>query len=225
MLTPTEGCCRIFGHTAGSDAARAQVGFLPDSLHFPPGHSAREILSYYAALSSMQANTMAGWINAVLEWAGLKAVADQKVGTFSKGMRHRLGLAATIVHEPQVVLLDEPASGLDPEGRIALDFLAEGLGAHPDDPVVLIEMANIRLRVLNDREGGARLFRQAAGQPDAPYYPARIYAELLTELGRPDEALEWLKQILPGLPADDRAARREVVAQRIKALEAQSGAR
>lgn len=109
---------------------------------------------------------MAGWINAVLEWAGLKAVADQKVGTFSKGMRHRLGLAATIVHEPQVVLLDEPASGLDPEGRIALDFLAEGLGAHPDDPVVLIEMANIRLRVLNDREGGARLFRQAAGPQD-----------------------------------------------------------
>jgi tetratricopeptide (TPR) repeat protein len=108
--------------------------------------------------------------------------------------------------------------------QAALDFLADGLRAHPDDSALLIEMANIRLRVLVDLKGAAQLFRQAAKRADAPYYAARIYAELLTQLGRPDEALAWLKQILPGLPADDPAARREVVVQRIKALEARLAA-
>ncbi len=110
------------------------------------------------------------------------------------------------------------------QAQAALDFLGTGLRVHPDDPAVLIEMANIRLRLLDDREEAARLFRQAAEQPGAPYYAARIYAELLIQLGRPGEALQWLKNILPGLPADDPSARREVVGQRIKALEAQLGA-
>ena len=129
LLAPTEGQCRIFGHVAGSDAARACVGYLPDVLQFPPGHSPREILSYYAALSSMPARTLTSRINTVLVWAGLRAVADQNAGTFSKGMRQRLGLAQAILHEPQVVLLDEPASGLDPEGRIALGRLIRELAA------------------------------------------------------------------------------------------------
>ena len=111
------------------------------------------------------------------------------------------------------------------QAEAALGFLASGLRAHPGEPELLVEMANIRLRVLGDREGAAQLFRQAAERPAAPYHAARIYAELLTQLGRPAEALAWLKQILPGLPADDPAARREVVVQRIKALEAQLGGR
>ncbi len=111
------------------------------------------------------------------------------------------------------------------QARMALDFLADGLRAHPHDALLLVEMANIRLRALGDREGAAQLFRRAAEQADAPYYAARIHAELLVQLGRLDEALAWLRQILPALPADDPAARREVVVQRIKALEAQLGAR
>ena len=114
---------------------------------------------------------------------------------------------------------------VEEQAQAALGFLEDGLRAHPHDPALLVEMANIRLRVLGDREGAAQLFRQAAEQADAPYYAARIYAELLAQLGRPGEALTWLKQILPGLSADDPAARREVVVQRIKALEAQLGVR
>jgi tetratricopeptide (TPR) repeat protein len=106
------------------------------------------------------------------------------------------------------------------QARAALEFLESGLRFHPDDAALLIEMANIRLRVLGDREGAAQLFRRAAGRADAPYYAARIHGELLIQLGRPAEALAWLREILPGLPADDPAARRGVVEQRIKALEA-----
>jgi hypothetical protein len=107
----------------------------------------------------------------------------------------------------------------------ALTFLAEGRNGHPESPALLIEMANIRLRSLGDREGAAQLFRQAAGLPGAPYYAARIHAELLRELGRPSVALAWLREVLPTLPADDPGARRGVVEQRIKALEAELAAK
>lgn len=102
----------------------------------------------------------------------------------------------------------------------ALRFLENGLVRRGREPELLIEMANIRLRALGDREGAARLLREAAALPGAPYYAARIHAELLIALGRPAEALAWLRQVWPALPADDPAARRDAVAQRIKELEA-----
>ena len=99
-------------------------------------------------------------------------------------------------------------------------FLEAGLSAHPQSSEILIEMANIQLRAGANPEAAAALFRRAAEQPGSPYYAARIHGELLRGLGRPAEALAWLKAILPGLPADDPAAARVVVEQRIKALEA-----
>lgn len=103
---------------------------------------------------------------------------------------------------------------------VAQAFLEAGLVAHPRSPEILVEMATIQLRVAGDREAAAALFRLAAEQPGAPYYAARIHGELLRELGRTEEALAWLRRILPGLPSDDPAAARGVVEQRIKALEA-----
>jgi tetratricopeptide (TPR) repeat protein len=105
------------------------------------------------------------------------------------------------------------------QAKAALAFLEQGLVAHGPAAELYVEMANIRWRALGDREEAARLFRQAAEQPGAPYYAARIHAELLRELGRSAEALAWLRQILPGLPAEDPAACREVVLARIKGLE------
>ncbi|MEN9402268.1 MAG: hypothetical protein RL091_971 [Verrucomicrobiota bacterium] len=106
---------------------------------------------------------------------------------------------------------------------VALAFLHRGEEWRGPAPEFTMEMATIRLRVLGDQEGAARLYRQAAEQPGAPYYAARIHGELLRGLGRPAEALAWLRQILPGLPEDDPAARRDVVEQRIKELESVVG--
>ena len=105
------------------------------------------------------------------------------------------------------------------QAQRALRLLERGLSWHGADAGLYVEMANIHLRRLHDLESAARCYRLAAEQSGAPYYAARIHAELLRELGRPQEALTWLKQILPGLPAEDPAARREVVMQRIKELE------
>ncbi len=105
------------------------------------------------------------------------------------------------------------------QAQRALQFLEKGINWHGADPAMYVEMANIHLRQLGDGASAARYYRLAAEQPGAPYYTARIHAELLRELGRPQEALKWLRGILPHLPADDPAARRAVVQARIEALE------
>jgi len=121
--------------------------------------------------------------------------------------------------QPEVVRRKAAAAG----AAAAQVFLEAGLRAHPQSAELLVELGNIQLRAGGDRAAAAAWFRRAAEQPDAPYYAARIHGELLRELGRPAEALAWLRKILPGLPADDPAARRGVVEQRIKALEAELG--
>jgi len=99
--------------------------------------------------------------------------------------------------------------------QTALAFLERGRRWHGDDAAFLIEMGGIHLHRTGDLEAAARCYRQAAELPGAPYYAARIHGELLRQLGRPAEALAWLRHILPALPADDPAARRDVVLARI----------
>lgn len=129
LIVPSAGQCRIMGHAAGSDPARARIGYLPESARFAPHQTGSEFLRYCAGLSSLPASQTAKQVAAVLAWAGLGPAADRRIATYSKGMRQRLGLAQAIVHEPSVVLLDEPASGLDPEGRLALAKLIRDLAA------------------------------------------------------------------------------------------------
>lgn len=100
----------------------------------------------------------------------------------------------------------------------ALTLLEQGLRWHGRNPDLLVEMANIHWRQ-NDLENAARCYRLAAEQPGAPYYAARIHADLLQRLGRPREALVWLHRVLPQLPANDPDARRQVVQNRIHTLE------
>jgi len=130
LIAPTAGACRIFGQAAGSDAARARLGYLPESPQFPPHLTGREFLQYCAGLSSLEPGTAARRVAEVLAWSGLAAeAADRPAGTYSKGMLQRLGLAQAVLHDPALVLLDEPASGLDPSGRLALGGLIRDLAA------------------------------------------------------------------------------------------------
>lgn len=107
----------------------------------------------------------------------------------------------------------------------ALQFLANGLRWHGKEAALFIEMANLHLRCTGDLAQAAHCYRLAAQQDDAPYYAARIHAELLQKMGRLEEARDWLRQILPRLPEGDAAARKEVVVARIQALERQLAAR
>jgi len=125
LLAPTAGECLVWGHAAGSDAARGLVGYLPESPAFAPHLTGREFLAYCAGLSDVPA----GRITEVLTWSGLADAAERRLSTYSKGMAQRIGLAQAVLHDPAVVLLDEPAGGLDPAGRLQLDRLIRDLAA------------------------------------------------------------------------------------------------
>lgn len=105
------------------------------------------------------------------------------------------------------------------QGQRALSFLQRGLALHPNRASMWIERANIELNCLHDPSLAAESYRRASEQPDAPYYAARVYAELLRRLGRTTEALAWLKELYPQLPVHVEAAAADVVLARIHQLE------
>ncbi|SDI43912.1 ABC transporter ATP-binding protein [Aliiruegeria lutimaris] len=119
------GAIRIAGARPGSNAARLATAFLPEAVSFHKSLTGRDQLSLFARLAGVGTAPVAG----LLERVGLADAADRRIGTYSKGMRQRLGLAQVLLGKPAVALLDEPTSGLDPLSRQELytiiDELAE----------------------------------------------------------------------------------------------------
>ena len=115
--------------TAGTfDVDAARIGVLPDTPRFDSWLTAREVVDLSRALAAP--GVAESSVDAVLEQTGLLSVAHRKVGGFSRGMLQRLGLAAAVIGEPEVLLLDEPAAALDPAGRReVLDMVSELRGA------------------------------------------------------------------------------------------------
>ena len=105
------------------------------------------------------------------------------------------------------------------QSEIAFKYLEGGLGFHPNDPLLILEIGNIHLNRLKDVETASRYYLEASKQPSAPYYAARIYAELLRRLDRNAEAYEFLKKLYPTLPKNDDMAQAPVVLGRIRELE------
>jgi tetratricopeptide (TPR) repeat protein len=107
------------------------------------------------------------------------------------------------------------------QSEVAIRYLNEAFGFHPEDPLIRLEIANIYLNRLKDTERAAVHYAQAAEHPDAPYYAARIYVELLRKMNRYAEAYAYLKAIYAKLPADNPQAMKSVVLERIRELEAE----
>ncbi len=123
LTEPTSGSARVLGWdpTRQPLQVKRRVGYLPDSVGFYDELTAWENLRYTAALNGLSSAEANRRIAEVLERMGLQDVAHRKVGTFSRGMKQRLGLADVLLKRPQVAILDEPTLGLDPEA--ALEFL------------------------------------------------------------------------------------------------------
>lgn len=121
------GSVEIMGYQPGSRHAREAISYLPESIAFPKMLTGREIISYYARLKKAPKSEV---ISALIK-VDLMEAADRRSGTYSKGMRQRLGLAQALVGDPKLLLLDEPTSGLDPISRqhfydIIADISAKG---------------------------------------------------------------------------------------------------
>ncbi|MGB9073130.1 MAG: ABC transporter ATP-binding protein [Terriglobales bacterium] len=128
LVFPTGGTARILGKDIHDSEIKAQIGFLPEQPYFYDYLTAKELLEYYARLSGVAAaQERSRKIEAMLERVGLKDAAGVQLRKFSKGMLQRVGLAQAILHDPKVVFLDEPMSGLDPMGRREVRDLMEEL--------------------------------------------------------------------------------------------------
>lgn len=129
LLEPTAGSCEIYGVTSRSVKSRLNVGFLPEAPYFYRYLTGRELLKFYAKICSVDPAKMKERIRDVLEMVGLAEAADRRVGTYSKGMLQRIGIAQAIVHDPQLIILDEPTAGVDPIGSNAIAELIRELKA------------------------------------------------------------------------------------------------
>jgi len=126
LTRATSGEARLFGIPVGDPESRRRVGYLPEGHRFPGYLTARETLAIFGRMSGVDGPTLRSRIGPLLDRVGLASWRDVRVKKFSKGMTQRLGLAAALVHDPQVLLLDEPTDGVDPVGRREIrDLLRE----------------------------------------------------------------------------------------------------
>ncbi|MCX5783321.1 MAG: ABC transporter ATP-binding protein [Elusimicrobia bacterium] len=114
LLRLTSGNVSVLGYKAGTEESKRKIGYLPELPYFYPYLNPCESLSFYGKLSGIAGGALKTRIGQTLEITGLAAHKNKKVSEFSKGMLQRLGFAQAILHEPEILILDEPVSGLDP---------------------------------------------------------------------------------------------------------------
>jgi ABC-2 type transport system ATP-binding protein len=117
ITRPTAGEARLLGEPAGTVAVRRRVGYLPEDHRFPDYHTGFSLLDFYGALLSVARRQRRRRIPELLDLVGLQGRSHSKLRTYSKGMKQRLGIAQAILHDPEVIFLDEPTDGVDPVGR------------------------------------------------------------------------------------------------------------
>jgi ABC-2 type transport system ATP-binding protein len=117
LIFPTAGTARIRGRSIDDVRMHREIGFLPEQPYFYDYLTGRELLDYYARFFGYSASERRERVTRFLELVGLASAADTQLRKFSKGMLQRAGIAQAILHDPRVIFLDEPMSGLDPVGR------------------------------------------------------------------------------------------------------------
>jgi len=191
LIRATSGRASILGHDVSEITFRRQIGFLPEQPYFYDYLTGREILRFYAKLSGVSQQSRERRVTELLELGGLAAAGNTRLRDYSKGMLQRIGIAQALVHDPLVVFLDEPMSGLDPVGRkdvrdIILRLRTEGktvfMSTHIRSDV---EMVCDRVAIIVNgriRYEGAIDEYLDAGEPEADLVFANLSAEAAVRL-------------------------------------------
>lgn len=126
LLLPDSGDIRFFGDQKLSPEVKSKIGFLPERPFFYEYLQGDEFLSFYANLSGMKSGkSLNKKIEELLELVGLSHAGDKKLREYSKGMLQRIGIAQAIIHDPDLIIFDEPMSGLDPDGRFEVNQIIQ----------------------------------------------------------------------------------------------------
>ena len=194
LAHPTAGTIRVLGDNpaAGEFAARSKVGYLPENVSFNAALTGREILSFYARLKG---EPVAKALR-LLDRVGLGSASARRVATYSKGMRQRLGLAQALIGEPQVLLLDEPTTGLDPALRLSFYEIVQALR----DRGATVVLSSHALAELGERADRVVIMSHGAmvahGSIDELRRIAQLPAKVrLTVSGETETIRNWLGRV------------------------------
>ena len=155
MTEPTSGKASIDGHDCTREAIDVKriTGYLPDNVGFYGDMTGRENLRFTGRLNGIPEQELDGKIDALLERVGIPGDGDKKVRTYSRGMKQRLGIADVLLKDPQVIILDEPTLGIDPEGVRQLIEIIKNL-SHEDGRTLLISSHQLyQMQQICDRVG------------------------------------------------------------------------
>lgn len=155
LTEPTSGKAEIDGLDCTRDpiGVKRIVGYLPDNVGFYGDLTGRENLRFMGRLNGVDGKELEERISRLLEKTGMTAAADQKVSTYSRGMRQRLGIADVLMKDPKVIIMDEPTLGLDPEGVRELMELIRSLAADEHRTVLISSHQLYQIQQVCDRAG------------------------------------------------------------------------
>ena len=176
LIRPTSGRISVLGDdpSAGEFSARRHVGYLPENVSFNAALTGRETLVFYARLKRSPAVS----VDALLDRVGLSQAADRRIGTYSKGMRQRLGLAQALLGAPRVLLLDEPTTGLDPVLRQSFYEIVEELRGRG----ATVLLSSHALTELEERAGRVIIMNRGKKVADGTLDELRRIAQLPTKI-------------------------------------------
>jgi Cu-processing system ATP-binding protein len=204
LIRPTGGSIEVLGDNpaAGEFAGRRQLGYLPENVSFDAALTGRETQTFYARLKR---EPVAKSLE-LLDTVGLGGAAGRRIGTYSKGMRQRLGLAQALIGKPRVLLLDEPTTGLDPELRQTFYEVIQRLGA--EGTTVLL--SSHALTELEERATRVIIINRGIKVADGSIENLRNIARLPTKIRLklaglvPGEVPSWLPTSAPCRRLKDR---------------------
>jgi ABC-2 type transport system ATP-binding protein len=201
LSVPTAGTVTLFGLPNADPRARARVGFLPEHFRFHEWLTAVEFLRFHAELYGVRGAERGERVATALTRVGLGHRADSQLGTFSKGMLQRIGLAQALLNDPRLLILDEPTSGLDPVGRREIRDLILALR---DEGVTVLLNSHILSEVERVCDEVAILDLGRLAWQGRPTSIAEGRIEVTAQIaGGPPELLDMLRPLAPDIMRDD----------------------
>ncbi|MDI6694754.1 MAG: ABC transporter ATP-binding protein [Anaerolineales bacterium] len=202
LTEPTSGSVHVLGLDPSRQPlkVKSRVGYMPDQVGFYDELTAYENLAYIARLNSIAGDQIKKRIDEALARVGLEQVARKRVGTFSRGMRQRLGVAEVLIKQPQLIIMDEPTSGLDPEASHELLDMIRGL---KEEGITLLLSSHLlhQVQAVCDRVGlfsHGKMVLEGAVDELAQQVLGGAYRIQISADGSQSEILKALKNV-PGL--------------------------